>query len=271
VSIQRLQAHYGFTKMPFGRSLAPSMLHRHDGHAEAVARIAWCIDQHALGVITGEVGAGKTVAVRAATAGLDSSRHVVIYLPNPSVGVRGMLHHIVTALGQVPHFYTATLVPQAADALAAEHAERGRSPVVLIDEAHLLDNAQMEAVRMLTNHDMDSGAPFAALLIGQPTLRQRLRLGVLAALDQRISVRYALAGMNAAETADYVSHHVKIAGRTDTLFSADAITLIHNASRGYPRAINNLAVNALTAAFARNSSIVDEKAARIAISETGAD
>jgi len=130
VSVQRLQSHWGFTTMPFGRSLAPSMLHRHGGHAEATARIAWCIDQHALGVITGEVGAGKTVAVRAATAALDTSRHAVIYLPNPSVGVRGMLHHIVTALGQVPSFYTATLVPQAADALAAEHAERGRTPVV---------------------------------------------------------------------------------------------------------------------------------------------
>ena len=92
MSIQRLQAHWGFTRMPFGRSLAPAMLHRHDGHAEAVARIGWCIDQHALGVITGEVGAGKTVAVRAATAALDTSRHVVIYLPNPSVGVRGMMH-----------------------------------------------------------------------------------------------------------------------------------------------------------------------------------
>ena len=116
--------------MPFGRNLAPAMLHRHAGHGEAVARITWCVDQHALGVITGEVGAGKTVAVRAATAALDTSRHVVIYLPNPSVGVRGMLHHIVAALGQVPSFYTATLAPQAADALAAEHAERGRTPVV---------------------------------------------------------------------------------------------------------------------------------------------
>ena len=48
---------------------------------------------------------------------------------------------------------------------------------------------------MMTNHEMDSGSPFAAVLIGQPTLRHRLRLGVLAALDQRISVRYALAGM----------------------------------------------------------------------------
>ena len=71
MTIQRLQSHWGFTRMPFGRGLAPSMLHRHGGHAEAVARIAWCIDQHALGVITGEVGAGKTVAVRAATAALD--------------------------------------------------------------------------------------------------------------------------------------------------------------------------------------------------------
>lgn len=271
MSIQRLQSHWGFTKMPFGASLAPSMLHRSGGHAEAVARIGWCIEQHALGVITGEVGAGKTVAVRAATAALEASRHVTIYLPNPSVGVRGMLTHVVSALGAVPSFYTATLVPQAAEALAAEHAERGRTPVVIFDEAHLLDNAQLEAVRMLTNHNMDSGAPFAVLLIGQPTLRQRLRLGVLAALDQRIGVRYALAGMDATETGEYITHHLKLAGRADTLFSADAITLVHNASRGHPRAVNNLAVNALTAAFARDNAIVDEKAARIAISETGAD
>lgn len=271
MSIQRLQDHYGFTRMPFGRNLAPGMLHRHAGHNEAVARITWCVDQHALGVITGEVGAGKTVAVRAATAALDASRHVIIYLPNPSVGVRGMLHHIVSALGQVPSFYTATLAPQAADALAAEHAERGRTPVLVIDEAHLLDNYQMEAIRMLTNHDMDSGAPFAAILIGQPTLRQRLRLGVLAALDQRIAVRYAIGGMSAEETADYIGHHAKIAGRTDTLFSDDAIGLIHNASRGYPRAVNNLAVAALTATFARNTTIVDEKAARAAITETSSE
>jgi type II secretory pathway predicted ATPase ExeA len=271
MSVQRLQAHYGFTRMPFGKNLAPGMLHRHPGHGEAVARISWCVDQHALGVITGEVGAGKTVAVRAATAALDTSRHVIIYLPNPSVGVRGMLHHIVATLGQVPSFYTATLAPQAADALAAEHAERGRTPVVVIDEAHLLDNQQMEAIRMLSNHDMDSGSPFAALLIGQPTLRHRLRLGVLAALDQRISVRYNLAGMTADDTAAYLIHHLALAGRADTLFSTDAVTLIHNAARGYPRAVNNLAINALTAAFARNSAIVDEKAARIAVTETGGD
>lgn len=271
MSVARLQSYYGFTTLPFGRGLAPGMLHRNPGHTEAVARITWCVDQHALGVVTGEVGAGKTVAVRAATTALDPSRHVVIYLPNPTVGVRGMLHHIVATLGQVPSFYTATLAPQAADALAAEHAERGRTPVLVIDEAHLLDNPQMEAVRILTNHDMDSGAPFATLLVGQPTLRQRLRLGVLAALDQRVSVRATITGMSPADTADYITHHLKLAGRTDTLFTADATALIHNASRGHPRAVNNLALNALTAAFTRDNPVVDEKAARAAIAEINTD
>jgi type II secretory pathway predicted ATPase ExeA len=94
---------------------------------------------------------------------------------------------------------------------------------------------------------------------------------VLAALDQRIAVRYAIGGMQPADTADYIAHHAKIAGRTDPLFSDDAITLIHNAARGYPRAVHNLTINALTAAVARNQAIVDEKAARIAVTETGGD
>ena len=269
--IDRMQQHFGFTAMPFGRDLAPAMLHRHSAHTQAAARITWTITEKTLGVITGEVGTGKTVAVRAALSALDPTRHTVIYIGNPATGVRGIHHHIVVALGGQPAHGTAALTAQAYDVLAGEAAERGRTPVLIIDEAHLLDHAQLESVRMLTNHDMDSGAPFAAVLIGQPTLRQRLRLGVLAALDQRITVRYALAGMSAKETLDYLTHHIKIAGRADTLFSDDAITLIHNASRGYPRAINNIAVNALTAAFARNAGIVDEKAARIAISETGAD
>ena len=100
--ITKLQAHYGFTRMPFGRDLAPGMLHRHAAHNEAVARISWCIAERSIGVVTGEVGAGKTVAIRAALATLDPTRHTVIYLPNPTIGVRGIHHQIVQALGGQP-------------------------------------------------------------------------------------------------------------------------------------------------------------------------
>ncbi|MDQ3989699.1 MAG: AAA family ATPase, partial [Actinomycetota bacterium] len=76
--IDRPQGFFGFTRPPFGRDLAPGMLHRHTSHGEAVARIGWCVGEHRIGVITGEVGAGKTVAVRAALAALNPTRHTII-------------------------------------------------------------------------------------------------------------------------------------------------------------------------------------------------
>jgi type II secretory pathway predicted ATPase ExeA len=269
--IDRLQGFFGFTRTPFGRDLAPGMLHRHTSHGEAVARIGWCITEHRIGVITGEVGAGKTVAVRAALHALDPTRHTIIYLPNPTVGVRGIHHQIVAALGQRPLTHHATLVPQTVDALAVEQAERGRTPVLVIDEGHLLDHDQLESIRMLTNHDMDSTSPFACLLVGQPTLRRKMKLGVLAALDQRIGLRYAMPPMTGEETSSYLRHHLSLAGRSDPLFSDDAAALIHQTARGYPRAVNNVALQALVAAFAADKAIVDESATRAAVAEVTAE
>ncbi len=131
--IDKLQAHYGFTRMPFGRDLAPGMLHRHAAHNEAVARITWCISERSIGVITGEVGAGKTVSVRTVLAGLDASRHTIIYLPNPMIGVRGLHEMIVATFGGTPDRSGSRLTAQAAAILAAERDERGRTPVLVID------------------------------------------------------------------------------------------------------------------------------------------
>ena len=135
----------------------------------------------------------------------------------------------------------------------------------------MLEPAQLEAVRMLTNHDLDAACPLACLLIGQPTLRRRIKPGILAALDQRIAVRYTMPGMTGEETTSYISHHLKLAGRSDPLFSDDAITLIHQTSRGLPRAVNNLAIQALIAAYAARKAIVDESSARTAAAEVTAD
>jgi type II secretory pathway predicted ATPase ExeA len=136
-----------------------------------------------------------------------------------------------------------------------------------VDEAHLLDHGQLESVRMLTNHDMDSKTPFATVLLGQPTLRRMIKLGVLAALDQRIAVRYHMTGMTADETGSYIRHHLQLAGRDGDLYSEDAIAQIHEAGRGKPRTVNNIAVAALIAAYATGKKIVDQTAARAAISE----
>ena len=84
--------------------------------------------------------------------------------------------------------------------------------MLLVDEAHLLSHDQLEAIRMLTNSDLDSASPLAAVLTGQPQLRQNMKLGVLAALDQRITVRYAMQPMTLQETTGYLQHHTRLAG-----------------------------------------------------------
>lgn len=269
--LDKIQSFFGFTTMPFGRGLAPGMLFRSTDHAQTVARISYGITSRGITAVTGEVGIGKTVAARAAIARAEPARHHLIYIPDPTVGARGIYHHVVTALGGKPSFHTAALVPQARDALAAEHSERGRVPILCIDEAHLLTHDALEALRLLTNHDLDTASPFATILLGQPTLATKMKLGTLAALEQRITVRRHMTGMTSQETAGYIAHHLTLTGRADPLFTDDAITLIHQSSRGKPRSVNRLAISALIAACASDKNLVDETSARTAITETNHD
>ncbi len=271
MSVDRLCAYYGFTRLPFGRELPPSALFRSAAHTEAVARLIWLIEERGLGILTGEVGAGKTVAARATVAELEPSRYQVVYCANPTIGGRGLLSIVVAALGATPHAHRAVLVPQAAEVLATAEAERGRRVVFVVDESHLLNIEQLEDLRMLTSAEMDSHSPTAVLLIGQPTLRRRLRQGIYAAVDQRIALRVHLDGMNLAETSGYLRHHLALAGRSDVLFSDDALLVIHQAARGLPRAINNIALQALIATFSDKKSIVDQSAAKMAVVEVVGD
>jgi type II secretory pathway predicted ATPase ExeA len=267
--IANLQSHYGFTRMPFTASVPVPALFASAAHKEAVARLRWLISARGLGTLTGEVGAGKTVALRAAADGLDASRHTLVYLPNPQIGVRGLHSALATALGQPPRFHQADLIPQVEAALAAEADERNRTVILAVDEAHLLTAGQLEALRMLTSHDLDSGSPLSVLLIGQPTLRRRLHLGDMAALDQRVQLRCAIPSpaITPSEADGYIRAHLAQAGRSDTLFSGDAVRVIHAHARGMPRAINRLAVTALLAACTDGKTIADEQSARTAIAE----
>jgi len=259
--------HFAFTHTPFGKSIAAPDLFTRPAHEEAVARIHFCIQESLLGVLTGEVGVGKTVALRAATAQLEPTAHQVIYVANPSFGTRGLYVTIVSALGAQPRFFKAEVMAQAQRLLAAEEQERRRRVVLILDEAHLLSPAQLEEIRLLTNGEMDSVNPFALLLVGQPTLNRQLRLGVFAALDQRISTRYQIASMDLAESAQYLRHHLALVGRKDQLFADDAVARLHKLSRGLPRALNNAAIAALIAAAADGKAIVDDACARKAVAE----
>ena len=264
-------AHFGLARTPFGKRIAAKDLFARQAHAEAVARISFCVAEAALGVVTGDVGAGKTVALRAAVAGLDPTRHQVIYIANPAFGTRGLYVTIVRALGAQPRYLKAELMAQAADLLAAETAERHRRVVVICDEAHLLQPDQLEELRLLTNSEMDSASPFAGILAGQPTLSRQLRMGMFAAPGQRIATRFTVKPMDLAESAAYLRHHLALAGREEPLFAADAIARLHRVASGLPRALNNAATAALIAAAAAGKDLVDDACAKKAVAELTRD
>jgi type II secretory pathway predicted ATPase ExeA len=271
VSAASWASHFGLSRTPFGKAIAPKDLFSRQSHAEAVARIHFVVLESALGVITGDVGAGKTVAVRAAVSGLDPTRHQVIYIANPAFGTRGLYVTIVRALGAEPRYLKAELMAQAQDLLAAEEDERHRKVILVCDEAHLLDAAQLEELRLLTNAHMDSSSPFAGLLVGQPTLNRQLRMGTFAALDQRIATRFSLKAMDIGESAAYLRHHLALCGREEPLFADDAIARLHRVANGLPRMLNNAATAALIAAASENKDLVDDACAKKAVAELTRD
>ena len=140
-----------------------------------------------------------------------------------------------------------------------------------VDEAHLLQPDQLEELRLLTNSEMDSASPFAGILAGQPTLNRQLRMGIFAALDQRIATRFTIKPMDLAESAAYLKHHLTLAGREEPLFADDAIARLHRVSNGLPRALNNAATAALIAAAADGKDLIDDACAKKAVAELTRD
>ncbi len=124
---------------------------------------------------------------------------------------------------------------------------------------------------MLTNHDLDSGSPLAILLIGQPPCGACLRVGYMTALDQRVQLRYHIPApaLTPAEASGTSAATLSTpAGPTPC--SPTTPSRHHAHARALPRAVNRLAVTALLAACATGKTIVDESAARTAISEEAA-
>jgi type II secretory pathway predicted ATPase ExeA len=119
-----------------------------------VARIRFCISESLLGVITGEVGVGKTVAVRAATSQLDATAHHIIYA-KPTLWRAWAVPNDRPRVGAKPQ--RAEGGPHCADAdvVGRRGARAPRRVVVIIDEAHLLALDQLEELRLLTNPEMD--------------------------------------------------------------------------------------------------------------------
>lgn len=232
-------------------------LYRSQAWQELSARLDHIVKSRALGVITGEVGAGKSTAVRALSARLDPIRYPFIYIADSVLEPRSFYREVLSQFGVTPAFYQRDARRQFDRVLMDVHENQGKQPVMVIDEAHLLSASMLAEARFLTNFQFDSLSPFALILVGQPELRATLRLRAFEPVRQRISVRYHLGSLEERETGAYIEHILKQAGASRPLFSDSAISQIHTLSRGIPRVINNLCNACLLDVIGQGGQLVD--------------
>jgi type II secretory pathway predicted ATPase ExeA len=137
---------------------------------------------------------------------------------------------------------------------------RGEITALVIDEAQTLSPELLEEVRLLANIETATEKLLPLVLAGQPELSDRLEDVGLRQLKQRVALRCAVAPFELAETASYIAHRIRIAGgEAARAFTREAVTLIHEHSRGIPRTISVMCDNALVSGFALNRLPVDRE------------
>ena len=248
---------FGLTERPFSLVPDPDFLYWSGPHGRAFAMLEYGIMTRApITLITGEVGAGKTTILHHLLKSLDDD--VTIGLISNAHGDRGeLLRWVLLALNQpaLPGETYVDLFGRFQDYLIAEYAA-GRRIVLIFDEAQNLTRESLEELRMFTNINANKDELLQLVLVGQPELRDIIRRPDLTQFAQRVSAAFHLNAMDSPTVRAYIRHRLNVAGADRDIFSVAAADLIHEATKGIPRLVNQLCDLAMVYAYTKNNQKV---------------
>lgn len=250
------EQHWGLQAQPFENVPDPRFYVPSVKHEAARQRILYGIlARKGAVMLTGEIGSGKTLLSRALILNLPQSKFDVALLANPSLPEKQFLGEILYQFGLQVGGSKAVQLRRLNEHLLS-NARQGLDTVLVIDEAQsILEDRIFDEVRLLMNYQLNDRFLLTLVLLGQPELRERVAR--IPQLIQRIAVRYHLEPFTVEETQDYIHGRLTAAGRTNTLFTGDAVDAIHRHTGGVCRLINALCDRCLFSGAQGNAIHID--------------
>lgn len=247
---------HGLAGSPFGKALAAKSLLVYPQLKELSDELDCLIEEGGIGVLTGEMGMGKTTALRHYFES-QGERSLQLCYQGANRHPVAFLEGAVEALGVAPVRLRSGLLRQFGQRVSRTYQEQRKKTLLVVDEAHILEDGLLEDLRLVTNYEMDTSDPLVMVLVGHPALRLRLQRPVHQALWDRVRMAYRLEGLSSQETSEYIDCHLTHAGGKPGIFTADARQAVFEVAQGIPRRINTLALNCLKKSAQRKTNSIN--------------
>jgi len=259
---------FGFKSKPFPSDIDAADILKTDQVAATCNRFNYAVDLGAVAVITGEIGSGKTTALRYAVAKLHPSAYKIFYITATTGSILELFRLFLNELGidTASHSRAAMIKRIQTEILEISRSKKIKT-VVVIDEASLLRLEVFSELHTLCQFDMDTKPILPIILVGQSNLTDKLLYPGSQQLASRVVGRGHLEGSDRKAMEQYLAHHLDLAGVQAGLFDESAITAIHQGSGGLFRKANHLARGALIAAARKKTTQVNADHVRLASTE----
>ncbi len=249
-------SHYNLAKEPFQITSNPRFLWLGEKHQEALATLNYgVLNNKGFLLLTGDVGTGKTTLINALLKAVDS-KTVVATVVDPDLGKLEFFKFLGRVFGIGEDFsMKVDFLTRFSTFLNTAHS-KGKTVLLIIDEAHRLSKELLEEIRLLSNIEKEDAKLLNVFFVGQNEFNDVLLEQDCRALRQRITITYQITPLTEAETAEYVKYRLKVAGSKKEIFNGKSMREIYRCSRGYPRLINIICDHALLTGFVKEMNVI---------------
>ncbi len=258
---------FGFQREPFSQDIRVEEMLQSQGVAGVKERFLYAVDIGAIAVITGDVGSGKSSALRFASSGLHPSEYRILYITATSGTISELYKQMCYCLDVEMKSSSKAVLTRIIRSCLLELTQKKQKPVLIIDEASILRLDVFTELHTITQFEGDSKPVLPIILAGQNNLVDNLMFRQSRSLASRIVARGHLETLNLKEMELYLQYHVTIAGCKQSIFSEQAVTAIQQGSGGLLRRANNLARGSLMAAALEKCPVVSAEHVRVASTE----